>query len=758
MRLFVALAALAPAGCFGVSQNPSYFPFYLPTGDIIRTHAKPPGCGYFANFDPHAVCLEVTPLESTGPTKTQFLITAAVTDENGQPRRSRRVEWMIEGVGDITEVDESGYFAGRGYKVDNRYAVSYTDYKQHTIKTGGGQEVCIPAGHTWCVVTSAVEGDTHVIVYAPEIANWERHKVFVTRHWCDAQWKFPPSTACPAGGMPVLNTRVLRASDQQPMSNYKVRYRVLDGPPAQLLPANAAEAEVTSDAAGEAKVTLTEMTARAGSSRIEIQVIRPETSGPGVVVGRGETTLDWQTPQLALTVSAPPNGVAGGDLPVTLKVVNSGQTPTQPVVVRMPIPQGVQFVAGMPPPQLDGTQLVWQFGPLAGGTNQEVRADFRTPAPGVITATASAQSLDGLRSENQATSRVSTPQLKIGVDGARPVSPGDPVSLEISVANTGVGPAGNVKLRAELDAGLKHVSGVQVLEVVVGTLAAGQSTTIPLTLTATQPGKPAIHVVGTADGNLRGEVTRPVQVAQRSLQFSLSGPATRYANRPAPWDVRVVNSGDAVLENVSARVRLPQELRFQSATGNGQLVAGEVVWALGSMRAGERRELQLTAIPVTAVVQATVTGGASADKVPPQSAEAQFEVMGMPSLRAEVVPPANGFAAGGKGIITVRIVNQGTLAARNVILAITTTPQFLTPKFAGGPTVGRVQGERVDFGSVDRIEAGQAATFQIDCAAAQAGDGRVRVEVKSDSTPAPLVVEDPIRVAPPIPTPGKPAR
>src|SRR3712207_8109044 len=30
-------------GCFGVSQNPSYFPYLHPFGDVIQTHAKPPG-------------------------------------------------------------------------------------------------------------------------------------------------------------------------------------------------------------------------------------------------------------------------------------------------------------------------------------------------------------------------------------------------------------------------------------------------------------------------------------------------------------------------------------------------------------------------------------------------------------------------------------------------------------------------------------------------------------------------------------------
>jgi uncharacterized repeat protein (TIGR01451 family) len=754
LRLLLALAVPVTAGCFGVSQNPSYFPYYLPTGDIVRTHAKPPGHGYFANFDPHAVHLEVTPLESSGSTKSQFLIVAAVTDENCQPRRARRVEWMVEGVGDIVEVDERGYFAGRGYKVDNRYAVSYTGYKQHKFKTGDGRDVCIEPGQTWCVLTSAVEGDTHVVVYAPEIENWERHKVFVERHWCDAQWRFPPTTACPAGGQPVLSTQVLRATDQQPLSNYKVRYRVLDGTPAQIVPVNAAETEVASDGAGEAKATFAEIAPRPGSTRVAIEVVRPEANGPGVVVGRGETTLEWQSPQLAVTVSAPPTGVVGGDVPVTVTVSNPGQAPTQPVVVRMPIPQGSQFIAGDPPPQPEGGQIVWELSAVPGGASQPLRATFRVPTGGTITATAAATTRDGMQAEGRATIRVSTPQLRVGIEGARAVAPGDAIPLEVHVSNTGTGPATNVRLQADLDVGLVHESGVRSLEVIVGALDAGQSQTVPLTLTAAQAGKPAVHVTATGDGDLHGDMARTIIVAQRALEFSLNGAPTRYVNRAGPWDVRVSNTGDATLTNVTARVRLPQELRFQSASGNGRFAAGEVAWTIGDLRPGERRELQVTATPVAGAGQATLTGLATADKVPAQSAELPFEVMGMPVLRADVVPPAGGIPAGGKGVVTVRVTNQGTLAARNVIVAAVASAPNLAPRFGSGPTIGRVQGDRIEFAPVARIEPEQTVTFQIEIAGAQPGDGRMRIEVRLETSPTPLMVEEAIRVSPPA-TPGR---
>src|SRR5215210_4203285 len=83
LRLLLAAGFLGlMSGCFGISQNPSYFPHLLPTGDIIRTHAKPPGLSYFSNFDPHAVRLEVRPLESTNPVQTQHVVIATIYDES----------------------------------------------------------------------------------------------------------------------------------------------------------------------------------------------------------------------------------------------------------------------------------------------------------------------------------------------------------------------------------------------------------------------------------------------------------------------------------------------------------------------------------------------------------------------------------------------------------------------------------------------------------------------------------------------------
>ena len=111
--LLLAALACCSSGCFGGNENPSYFPYLLPFGDVIQTHAKPISPGYYANFDPHAVRLEVRPLESTNQVRTQYVLIATVYDEKSNPRRNRRVEWMVEGVGNLIEVDESGITSGR---------------------------------------------------------------------------------------------------------------------------------------------------------------------------------------------------------------------------------------------------------------------------------------------------------------------------------------------------------------------------------------------------------------------------------------------------------------------------------------------------------------------------------------------------------------------------------------------------------------------------------------------------------------------
>src|SRR5262245_35350026 len=142
LRLRVSLIAMAGAaaallGCRNSMPHSFTWPY---SGDQVQSHPKPPEGGYYTNWDPYAVSLEVTPLEDVNPVRTQHVLIATVRDKDGKALPNRRVEWILSrgdnAVGEIVEVDESGWRASRGYKVDNLYAVSHTNNGPHVLDRG----------------------------------------------------------------------------------------------------------------------------------------------------------------------------------------------------------------------------------------------------------------------------------------------------------------------------------------------------------------------------------------------------------------------------------------------------------------------------------------------------------------------------------------------------------------------------------------------------------------------------------------------
>ncbi|MGL6072808.1 MAG: hypothetical protein ACRC8S_01475 [Fimbriiglobus sp.] len=186
LMILSVLASTLAAGCMGVTANPSYFPFYLPPGDVVPTHAKPAGQGYFNDFDPKAYRIEISPTQTNPTTGSDVVLIATVFDKDSQPRRSRRVEWILEGPGEILEVDESGVFAGRGYREGNHRAVSYTSYREHNFDRGTRQEsddYTIFPGQTWLIVRSAKPGETVITALAPGINNHEQRTATMRLNW-----------------------------------------------------------------------------------------------------------------------------------------------------------------------------------------------------------------------------------------------------------------------------------------------------------------------------------------------------------------------------------------------------------------------------------------------------------------------------------------------------------------------------------------------------------------------------------------------
>jgi len=753
--LLLASSMCLSCGCLGGNQNPSYFPYLTPFGEAVPTHAKPPGEGYFANFDPKATRLEVRPMDATNPVRTQNVFIATVYDDKNEPLRQRRVEWLLEGEGNIIEVDEHGHFGTRGQKVSSKYGFSFTNQHEHRITRGNNNpqdDFVIRPGQTWCVVSSAREGDTHLTAYAPGIHEWDKGRVVVTCRWVDANWTLPPPASVRAGSEHVLTTNIYRHTDHQPLANYRVRYTIIDGPEAVFLPSRTKEFTATSDLKGNAQTAITEVVPVPGVNRIAVEIIRPPDptapSGAGIVLFRGETTVEWQAPAVALNQTAPPFAALGGEVVFTTTINNTGRIESKSMTVTTPVPDGLQYIRSTPPAFGDARQLIWTLGVLPPGQSHVIQTTYKTLKPGPITCCADLKTEEGFKDEKCATTQVTTPGLKVTINGPTGGAVGAPLNYQITVSNTGGAPVENISLQAQFDQALEHETKANPLNKLMGSLGPQESKVQGLILTPKQMGQFKIVITATADGGLTDRAEIVVTVQQPQLTLAIDGPTKRYLTRPAEFTLTVANTGDVPINNVAVRNALPPELAFVAAGQNGQIAGNEVVWNVGALGPRERKLLQLTTncqkLSPAAVQQALAT----ADGVRVE-AKAAIEILGTPAFNLEVKDIGDPVQVGNRLTYEIKATNPGSLVAKGVEIKATVPKELRILETTGAAKEKSRVGQVVTFDKMD-LNPGQTATYRIEVQAENVGPGdvRFRVELNADTLATPIVEEQPTKITP----------
>ncbi len=400
--LLIAALLAGLAGCVGPARphdpllGPAPAAPAAPAPPAPHTEAKPPDTLPPPAPDPKAARLDVRPIDAALATHADQVLIASVVDEAGRPLPGRRVDWSLEGPGAIVAVDERGRLLQGGRKTSDRTAVTFTAHFEQTVHPSweaaaardSSKDFPVGRGQTWCVVMSAQEGLTHVTAAAAEVGG--NNRVVVTQHWADADWAPPPAAAGRPGGQLFLETSVLRRGTREPLPGYSVRYRILDGPPAQFLPSQAVEAVVAAGG-GVAPVVLAQTAPQPGRNRVGVELL----GKTGEVVARGETVADWQGPDLSLSAVFPPTATVGQEAPLTLAVVNAGPVDSRPVTVRVVVPDGCKYVRSDPPAAAQGAELVWTLPARRRGGRRTVQAVFTTDRVGPVTARASLTTDEG---------------------------------------------------------------------------------------------------------------------------------------------------------------------------------------------------------------------------------------------------------------------------------------------------------------------------------------------------------------------------
>jgi Transglutaminase family, C-terminal ig like domain/Domain of unknown function DUF11 len=309
-----------------------------------------------------------------------------------------------------------------------------------------------------------------------------------------------------------------------------------------------------------------------------------------VAAGQSPTRLD---PVIEFRQKVPTEIDPDEPVAIEIHVRNSGKGVAEAVTVTDLLRPGVELVDADPSPARGDGHLCWCLGRMAGGQEQVVKVRLKRAMGNVEPSLMhTVEVAYHCRGQNNAEAKVRQPVLGLAVAPVEAAPVGTPATVRITVTNPGNFPVKDVTLQSVLLDGLTHPAGND-LENSMGTLEAGQTKTVNLTLTPKQVGDLTAKVKVHARGMKSVEDVARVKGTPALLSLSVTNPPAVEANRPALFEMVVGNDGPESRKAAELVITLPKDVIFVRATDRGTYdpVARTVKWDLGEVRPGERRSV-----------------------------------------------------------------------------------------------------------------------------------------------------------------------
>ncbi|MBW3543053.1 MAG: DUF11 domain-containing protein, partial [Planctomycetes bacterium] len=275
-----------------------------------------------------------------------------------------------------------------------------------------------------------------------------------------------------------------------------------------------------------------------------------------------------------------------------------------------------------------------------------------------------------------------------------------------------------------------------------GSIGPGETRRVRLALAAAKGGSHELKVEARGDTELVHAAAAEVEVIAPSIQVALTGPGLRYIGRNAVYRVNVANDGTAPSNQIRVEYQVPEGFTFVRAGQSGSYdnLSRAVVWFVDRLDAGKTTELdvELTAARLGSfehVVAATTEQGLRAEN------RLASDIDGTASLVLEIVDLDDPIEVGAETAYEIRVRNDGSRSAQNVVLSCELPPgvDLLDAK---GPTESAAGQGRVRFGALPELPPGKTALYRVNVRGTSEGHRRFRALLASDSIHEPLTVEE----------------
>jgi len=477
-------------------------------------------------------------------------------------------------------------------------------------------------------------------------------------------------------------------------------------------------------------------------------------NGNGVVHDGAPTGS--QKPQLKIEKRAPRNAVVGKPLIYNILVTNTGQSMASQVVVKDRIPKGTRLTGTIPRAELSDKQLSWKMGTLKPGEQRKISVRVIPITEGDIGSVATVNFV----AEVAAETKIVVPKLSLDVSGPREVETGGRVTVRYKVSNDGTVDSRGVVVRSIIPAGLQHPAG-RDLEYEIGTIAAGQSRELSLTLSAITPGTSTYHVVVTSADGAPVESKARLNVVGSQLAVTRSGPERPKLRATASFVNTVKNKSQRPAYGITLLEVVPEGFEFVGATGGGQYNAARrtIAWRIDHLPAHKSVRFGVKLVPQiagakTSTLTATERGGqrvqvssiAKIDSAAPANSVAQ--VNGVIAVGLDVPPLPGPVNVGTR--FTVRLIanNRGTIPGRNVKLNLEIPPE-LELLGVRGPSPFARTASGATIGPIGEIGPQARVAFDVTFRARAPGEARLKLVIGADHMQRPLTREESIVILAP---------
>jgi len=406
------------------------------------------------------------------------------------------------------------------------------------------------------------------------------------------------------------------------------------------------------------------------------------------------------------------------------------------VEINAMLPQGVSLVRSEPEGVVsDGRQIKWFIEGMKSGETRTTRVTLRADREGEMCVCFCVTAVP----VQFCAMLCARPVLTCEKCGPLEVCPGDAVKYTITVTNQGSCVAEDVVVTDIVPPQLRHASGQTTLTFNLGEVCPCSSKTVDVCFTAVERGK-ACNVANVTACN----------AASTSCQFctcvcccmcetTKTGPKEAKIGGTATYDITVTNQGDKVLTDVVICDCAPQATSIVDAKG-AQVNGNQAVWKFKELRPGDKLATQITLTTCTPgyfVNRVNVNNAQGC----PCSAEFGTRWKGAPAINAQIVSTENPICIGDTTSYLIRVLNQGSEEDHNVAVTVR-LPAQVTPTSASGATSGTINGQTVTFAPITNLGSRNTAEYRVDAVARQSGEGRVKVEVSSDTIKTPITQEE----------------